>query len=210
MCWYDIRVKNFIEDFWGRKNSPIFRQTFCFSVKDRIYNFVQIAANWNVYRVRTLNLRLLIKFSTDVIDISSVWKAGKPFCNKIQLCDSQDSAKIILLWFLPIRKRFNVLNPVLSLLTEVAEFTSCFSKVDKQQSATLVCCWHLPFLSNQFLATCLLYAIFDHPRLLSTFKIQRSSWHIIIPFQNMFIPSHSFLFSYSVQSFIQSQHIHKF
>ena len=37
------------------------------------------------------------------------------------------------------------LNPVLSALTQVAGFTSCFSTVRKHHYATSLCQWHSPF-----------------------------------------------------------------
>ena len=43
------------------------------------------------------------------------------------------------------KERSTFLNPVLSSLTQVAGFTSCFLKVGKHHHATSFCQWHLPF-----------------------------------------------------------------
>ena len=60
------------------------------------------------------------------------------FQYKLRSCKSREPEEIFSLF----------LNPVLSLLTEMAVFTSCFSKVYEKHKATLVCQWHLPFLTQ--------------------------------------------------------------
>ena len=43
------------------------------------------------------------------------------------------------------RERSSFLNPVLSALTQVTGFTSCFLTVSKHHYANLLCQWHPPF-----------------------------------------------------------------
>ena len=94
------------------------------------------------------------------------------------------------------RERSSFVNPVLSTLTQVAGFTSCFSTVRKRITPLHSVNSILPFQYN--LIDMLLHLSLPHhirpptPSSSRHFKIQRSSQNItIIPSQNTPVPSHS-------------------
>ena len=94
------------------------------------------------------------------------------------------------------RERSTFSNLVLSALTQVARFTSCFLIVRTHHQATLLCQWHLPFSvqSDQHAPTLVSSTSYleSTPFSSSHFKIQCSSQNIIIiPSQNMPIPLYS-------------------